>query len=125
MRPTGASRERAGGLAARWALLAAMAGGLALAAAFPPVGAWPLAAAGPALLIVALWRSSARFSLVIGLVFGAAFFAPLLARIPEGSVAQKTAATAWPRTVAPSRAAIDETPTILARDANHWTKLMR
>jgi apolipoprotein N-acyltransferase len=107
VRPTGASREgadglsarrgrpaaragglstrwallvaRAGGLSTRWALLVALAGGLALAAAFPPVGAWPLAAAAPALLTVALWRSSARFSLVIGLVFGAAFFVPLLA----------------------------------------------
>ena len=61
----------------RWALPAALAGGLALAAAFPPVGAWPLAAAGPALLAVALWRRSLRASLVAGLVFGAAFFVPL------------------------------------------------
>jgi apolipoprotein N-acyltransferase len=63
----------------RWALPVALAGGLALAAAFPPAGAWPLAAAGPALLTVALWRRSLRGSLVIGLVFGAAFFFPLLA----------------------------------------------
>jgi apolipoprotein N-acyltransferase len=78
VRPTGASRERAAGLSNRWALLVALAGGLALAAAFPPVGAWPLAVAGPALLTIALWRSSTGFSLVIGLVFGAAFFVPLL-----------------------------------------------
>jgi apolipoprotein N-acyltransferase len=78
VRPTGASRERPAGLSNRWALLVALAGGLTLAAAFPPVGAWPLAAAGPALLTIALWRSSTGFSLVIGLVFGAAFFVPLL-----------------------------------------------
>jgi len=68
-----------GGLALRWALPVALAGGLALAAAFPPAGAWPLAIAGPALLVVALWRRSLRASLVVGLVFGAAFFVPLTA----------------------------------------------
>lgn len=62
----------------RWALPAALAGGLALAAAFPPVGAWPLAIGGPALLTVALWRRSLGASLVVGLVFGAAFFVPLI-----------------------------------------------
>jgi apolipoprotein N-acyltransferase len=62
----------------RWALPVALAGGLALAAAFPPVGAWPLAIAGPALLTVALWRRGLWASLAVGLVFGAAFFAPLL-----------------------------------------------
>ena len=60
------------------ALLVALAGGAALAAAFPPVGVWPLAAAGPALLVVALWRRSLRGSLAVGLVFGLAFFVPLL-----------------------------------------------
>jgi apolipoprotein N-acyltransferase len=81
-----AAAERAGGSRAgpargdmplRWALPVALAGGLALAAAFPPVSAWPLAIAGPALLTVALWHSSPRASLVVGLVFGAAFFVPL------------------------------------------------
>jgi apolipoprotein N-acyltransferase len=67
-----------GGIPMRWALLAALAGGLMLAAAFPPAGAWPLAAAGPALLAVALWRRSLRGSLVAGLVFGTAFFVPLI-----------------------------------------------
>ncbi len=66
------------GLPTGLALLIALAGGGALAAAFPPVGAWPLAAAGPALLIVALWRRSLRGSLAVGLVFGLAFFVPLL-----------------------------------------------
>jgi apolipoprotein N-acyltransferase len=63
----------------RWALLTALAGGLLLAAAFAPVGVWPLAAVGPALLTVALWGHSARASFCIGLVFGVAFFFPLLA----------------------------------------------
>jgi apolipoprotein N-acyltransferase len=66
------------GLPTGLALLVALAGGAALAAAFPPVGVWPLAAAGPALLVVALWRRSLRGSLAVGLVFGLAFFVPLL-----------------------------------------------
>jgi apolipoprotein N-acyltransferase len=61
-----------------WALAVALAGGLVLMAAFPPVGIWPLAPAGPALLAVALWRRSLRASLLAGLVFGLAFFVPLL-----------------------------------------------
>jgi apolipoprotein N-acyltransferase len=60
------------------AVAVALAGGLALDAAFPPVGFWPLAAAGPALLVLALWRRSLRGSFLIGLVFGVAFFVPLL-----------------------------------------------
>ena len=56
----------------------ALTGGLALAAAFPPVGAWPLGYARQALLAVALWRRSLGASLVVGLVFGAAFFVPLI-----------------------------------------------
>ncbi len=60
------------------ALAAALAGGLALAAAFPPEGIWPLAAAGPALLAIALNGQRLRAALAIGLVFGAAFFFPLL-----------------------------------------------
>jgi apolipoprotein N-acyltransferase len=61
-----------------WALLAAAAGGVALAVAFPPAGLWPLAAVGPALLVIALYRQGLRASFVIGLVFGIAFFVPLL-----------------------------------------------
>jgi apolipoprotein N-acyltransferase len=60
------------------ALLVAIGGGLALAAAFPPVGFWPLAAIGPALLVVALWGRSLRGSFLVGLGFGLAFFVPLL-----------------------------------------------
>ncbi|HTP15407.1 MAG TPA: apolipoprotein N-acyltransferase [Streptosporangiaceae bacterium] len=66
------------GVPLRWAVPAALAGGLALAAAFPPAGIWPLAIVGPALLTVAVWRRSLRASLLVGLVFGAAFFVPLL-----------------------------------------------
>jgi apolipoprotein N-acyltransferase len=61
------------------ALLTALAGGLALAAAFPPAGIWPLAVVGPAMLVMALWHQRARTALVAGLVFGLAFFFPLLA----------------------------------------------
>ena len=60
------------------AVATALAGGLALAAAFPPAGFWPLAALGPALLVVALWQQRARTAVAIGVVFGLAFFFPLL-----------------------------------------------
>jgi apolipoprotein N-acyltransferase len=62
----------------RWALLTALAGGLLLAAAFPPAGIWPLAVVGPAMLVIALSGRSLRASLAVGLVFGLAFFFPLL-----------------------------------------------
>jgi apolipoprotein N-acyltransferase len=62
----------------RWSLLTALAGGLLLAAAFAPAGIWPLAAAGPALLAIALSGRSLRASFCAGLVFGVAFFFPLL-----------------------------------------------
>jgi apolipoprotein N-acyltransferase len=61
------------------ALLTALAGGLALAAAFPPAGIWPLAVVGPAMLVIALWGQRARTALAAGAVFGVAFFFPLLA----------------------------------------------
>ena len=65
-------------LALGWALLAAVAGGLALTAAFPPVGAWPLAPLGPALLVLALQGRTLRASFVAGLLFGLALFVPLI-----------------------------------------------
>jgi apolipoprotein N-acyltransferase len=65
-------------LALGWALLAAVAGGLILTAAFPPVGAWPLAPLGPALLVLALQGRSLRASFAVGLLFGLALFVPLL-----------------------------------------------
>jgi apolipoprotein N-acyltransferase len=67
-----------GGLRLRWALLTGLVGGLALTAAFPPYGIWPLAAVGPALLAVALWQQGLRGSFAVGAVFGLAFFVPLL-----------------------------------------------
>ena len=76
--PADPGRPSPGPLRRRWALPAALAGGLAAAAAFAPVGWWPLAAAGPALLAVALWRQGLRASLLAGLLFGAGFFFPLL-----------------------------------------------
>jgi apolipoprotein N-acyltransferase len=79
--PTAAAGTRpqpAAPLAAWQALLVAVAGGLALAAAFPPVGYWPLAAAGPALLVIAVWRQRLRTALAVGLIFGLALFFPLL-----------------------------------------------
>jgi apolipoprotein N-acyltransferase len=72
-------RSDAPQLRLRWALVTALAGGLALAAAFPPAGVWPLAAAGPALLVIALSGRSLRASFCVGLVFGIAFFFPLFA----------------------------------------------
>jgi apolipoprotein N-acyltransferase len=68
-----APRRAPGGLA----LLAALAGGLSLYAAFPPIGFWPLAAVGPALLVIALWQQRLRMALVVSFLFGLAFFLPL------------------------------------------------
>jgi apolipoprotein N-acyltransferase len=76
--PTAGPHRAAVRLPLGWALLAALAGGLALAAAFPPVGIWPLAAAGPALLAIALSGQRLRVSFGLGLLFGLAFFVPLL-----------------------------------------------
>ena len=79
-----ASGARAGratdarGFGIGWALLISAAGGLALYAAFPPVGAWPLAVLGPGLLVVALTGRSLRGSFGCGLAFGLALFVPLL-----------------------------------------------
>jgi apolipoprotein N-acyltransferase len=67
-----------GGFAAPWALLLSLLGGLATYASFPPVDAWPLAAVGPALLVLALTGRRLRGSFGCGLVFGLAFFVPLL-----------------------------------------------
>jgi apolipoprotein N-acyltransferase len=76
---TGTSRPVAGPRLRWWqAVLLAAAGGAVLAAAFPPAAAWPLAAVGPALLAVALWRQRLRVALAAGLAFGLTFFFPLL-----------------------------------------------
>jgi apolipoprotein N-acyltransferase len=75
-RPRGAGRPP---LRGRWALPVSLVGGLLLAAAFPPYGLWPLAFVSPALLVVALSGRSLRGAFTIGLVFGLAFFFPLVA----------------------------------------------
>jgi apolipoprotein N-acyltransferase len=66
------------GLRLRWALPVALAGGVLLAVSFPPFGVWPLAPVGVALLTVALAGRGLRASFLAGLVFGVAFFFPLL-----------------------------------------------
>jgi apolipoprotein N-acyltransferase len=64
---------------ATWAaVLISLAGGLALAEAFPPAGIWPLAILGPALLAIALRGQRLRVALAVSLVFGLGFFYPLL-----------------------------------------------
>jgi apolipoprotein N-acyltransferase len=65
-------------LPASLAILTALVGGLALAVAFPPTGFWPLAAVGPAMLTIALWRQRGGVAFAAGAVFGLAFFLPLL-----------------------------------------------
>ncbi len=67
-----------GGFRLRWALLLSVAGGLATFGSFPPADLWPLAAAGPGLLILALAGRSLRGSGLCGLAFGLALFVPLL-----------------------------------------------
>ena len=76
--PAGPAPARPGRLRLHWALLASAVGGLALVGAFPPVAIWPLAAAGPALLVVALHGQRLRAAFGLGLVFGLAFFVPLI-----------------------------------------------
>jgi apolipoprotein N-acyltransferase len=70
--------EGFGGFATHWALLISVAGGAATFASFPPIDAWPLAVAGPALLVIALTGRSLRGSFCCGLAFGLALFVPLL-----------------------------------------------
>jgi apolipoprotein N-acyltransferase len=71
--------DAGGGRPRLWpAVGAAVLGGLALAAAFPPVGLWPLAPFGPALLVLALRGRRARGAFGLGLLFGLALFVPLL-----------------------------------------------
>ncbi|ROR43010.1 apolipoprotein N-acyltransferase [Kitasatospora cineracea] len=62
---------------ARRDVLAAL-GGLATCAAFPPVNAWPLALAGPALLLAAVRGSRSAAAFRYGTWYGLAMFVPLL-----------------------------------------------
>jgi apolipoprotein N-acyltransferase len=65
-----------------WPDGAAIAGGLLLTLAFPPVGWWPLAPAAVALITVAIWRpgqgAPLRAGARLGFLAGAAFFFVLL-----------------------------------------------
>ncbi|HEV2376558.1 MAG TPA: apolipoprotein N-acyltransferase [Streptosporangiaceae bacterium] len=70
--------SRLGRLSPRLAPLGAVAGGVTLAASFPPVGAWALAPAGPAVLALLLRGRRLRAAFMLGLLFGLAFFLPLL-----------------------------------------------
>ncbi len=56
----------------------AAAGGLCLAAAFPPAGLWPLAMAGPALLALAVRGQGWRATCGLAMAFALAFYVPLL-----------------------------------------------
>jgi len=69
---------RAGLRSSGAAVLVAVLGGVLTALAFPPVGAWPLAAVGPGLLVVAVVGGRPVVAFGLGTVFGLAYFAPLL-----------------------------------------------
>ncbi len=63
---------------ARWAALIAVGAGLASLLAFPRFGVWPLAFVSVASFSVAVQGRRARTAAWLGLVYGAAFFVPLL-----------------------------------------------
>jgi apolipoprotein N-acyltransferase len=59
-------------------LVGAALSGLLAAAAFPPIGAWPLAIVALSVLVLLCRRQGGRRGAVLGLVHGLAFFLPLL-----------------------------------------------
>jgi apolipoprotein N-acyltransferase len=65
-------------IAGRGGILLAAAGGGVLVFAFPPYGLWPLAPVAVALLSLSLVGRSGRAGCGYGMVFGLAFFFPLL-----------------------------------------------
>ena len=65
-------------LRGRWAALVALAGGFTGVLAFPSFGIWPLAAVSVAALSVAVHGHRTRVGAGLGLLWGAAFFVPLL-----------------------------------------------
>ncbi|PWB96593.1 apolipoprotein N-acyltransferase [Salinibacterium hongtaonis] len=67
-----ARRRGAGWLVLR--VVVAVLGGALLAAAFPPLGWWPLAVVGTALILASLRSASIGAALVIGLLGGFAFY---------------------------------------------------
>ncbi|MGM1060883.1 apolipoprotein N-acyltransferase [Saccharothrix sp. Mg75] len=60
------------------AVATAVVGGVSLALAFPPFDLWPLAALGPALLVLSVAGRRLRVAFGLGTVFGLSFFGPLL-----------------------------------------------
>ncbi|MFI5527847.1 apolipoprotein N-acyltransferase [Kitasatospora sp. NPDC051853] len=76
--PPAPPRWRRPGAAARLRLPLAPLGGLLTAAAFPPLGLWPLAVLGPALLLTAVRGVRARTAFLAGTAYGLAFFGPML-----------------------------------------------
>jgi apolipoprotein N-acyltransferase len=60
------------------AVVMAVVGGLGLAVAFPPFGLWPLAAIGPAMLVVAVAERRLKAAFGLGVLFGLVFFGVLL-----------------------------------------------
>jgi len=75
---TAASENPPSGLRGRWAVVAAAAAGLAMAAAFPPVGIWPAAMLGPALLVLAVWGKKPLAAVFLSLTAGVVFLVLLL-----------------------------------------------
>ncbi len=65
-------------LRGRWAALLALAGGFVGVLAFPSFGVWPLAAVSVAALSVAVHGHRARVGAGLGLLWGLAFFVPLI-----------------------------------------------
>ena len=59
-------------------IVAASAGGVVVALAFPPVGWWPLAPLGVALITLALYRRRTRTGMLLGLLAGLGLFVSLL-----------------------------------------------
>ncbi|SCL31477.1 apolipoprotein N-acyltransferase [Micromonospora rhizosphaerae] len=78
VRATAVARVTPRPLPLRVAVPMAVAAGLALLAAFPPYGVWPLAPAGVALLAAAAHRRRLRAGAGLGFLTGVALFAPLL-----------------------------------------------
>jgi apolipoprotein N-acyltransferase len=66
------------GFRTRWAAAVAVLGGLSGAAAFPRLGIWPAAIVSVAALSIAVDRRRSRAGAGLGLLYGLAFFGPLL-----------------------------------------------
>lgn len=74
-------------------LLIALASGLALSTAFPPVGLWPVAFVALAPLIWLLWNARPRRGFLLGLAFGLAFYGATIYWIWRFGVVAWTALT--------------------------------